>query len=725
VAETDGYGRAIIQGLLGSGSFTPDISPGAAGPALAWSYFFPCAYAGNQAVAWGSKASATAQGGGFTVPTIPGRQYTASIYAHQLTSGVTQQITVDGTTLGTTLTIPLAWTRLQVTFTATQPTHSITVQTSGAVPPGGAYVDNIQVEPGATANTFTTAGPVIYGISRGYIERWPSAWNFAGFRGYAETNGVDAFGPLNLIELQTEVRNAALAKAPDYFWTLGESSPSETFADGSGNYGPSLTLVESPQGPSTTVTVGTATNIAGDPGGSGVLINGTLGVDVPRSTLQAGAQSGPYIVYGDVIPGTWATTVAVWITRSAQPADKQSTAFVISANSPLSAVVPDGILARVLCNGPGSDVQFLGVLGGVSATDVWGDGRPHLYVMQSVVTGDEQFSVWIDGELIGTFTTTLTGYTRPSGLSSIQVGGGVYSLDGFSAAGPPDGVYSNVQIWNRALTTAEIGDLWTAGGGYVGETSGDRIARQLSYGWTGPTSIDTGQSIMAASNLANGTTALAAEQDVTLSENGNFWVDARGRVVFTDRQARYLETTSVYTFGENVAGGEYPYQQGIVFDNDPSRIYNSVVVTQVGGVEARAVSDLSKKRFFPRSYPRTINVLSANETVDAAVYLLQQYQSPRQRVSSIVLDPAAYPPLWPIVLSVEVGNRVTVKRRASGGSLVMSAEYFVEAVSHDGIDMEAGTWLTTLLLSPVGLYQVGILDDPAFGLLDSSMILAY
>jgi len=316
----------------------------------------------------------------------------------------------------------------------------------------------------------------------------------------------------------------------------------------------------------------------------------------------------------------------------------------------------------------------------------------------------------------------------PFQTSLLELGGAISLLTGFTADGLPNGVYSHLALWNRALSTDEITDLFNAGFGYAGETSGTRVARYLSSGWYGQTSIDAGTSPMGASSLSSGTKKLAACQDVTTTENGNFWADRDGVTRFAGRQDRYLNLTSTYTFGENTAGGEYPYQEDVVFGYDPQFLWNTVTVNNANGVNVTVTDDASVTKYFESDSPSISVNTTDNEAISYAQWLVATHKDPYQRVASITLDPAAYPPLWPVVLGIEVNMRVTVARRpkaANGGAgITMSQDYFVESVSHDQVDM-TGSWTTTLLLSPVPPVQPGILDDATYGILDQTMILAF
>lgn len=683
-------------------------------------------HSGSKDLTYTVASSATVQGVSLPIPCIPGRQYTASAYVRQSTAS-TQQISVTGVGTGSSTSSTGAYVQLTITFTATQPSHTLQVATTGTAVAGTVLVDDIQHEPGGSASAFTTSGPVIYGVWRGYVERWPASWTAAGKRGYAEISCVDAFGPLNKIQLWTELRNSILAKSPAYYWTLSEPSTSTAFADVSGNSGPSLGQVNA-DGGAATVTAGTTTAIAGDPSGVGVQFSGQQG-----ETLAGLGSNLDNNAFGRFLATPIGSNTATWGASLAMVYTCPDTTIQVAAAGLVmfgvygtqAAVFPEIAFAADFLGTGGISVSVddasLNGPSPITTTTTFQNGTTfHLLVLTVDQSGGNQtLKIYVDGTQQATSTVNVVatyGTATPDlRCYNVEIGGECVQ----AGLGGPNGTYAHCAAWNRALSAAEVADMWSAFGGYLGETSGTRVSRYLSYGWTGPTAVQAGLSVMGVSNLTAGTKTLAGCQAVTTTENGDFWVDSLGDTTFASRLARYLETSSTYTFGENISGGEYPYQDGIGFDDDPTLTYDTVTVENSGGITAVASNSTTTKKFFPNAYQIQINVEDNNEAIDHATFILQQHDTPRQRVASIVLDPVGNPQLWPVVLSLEVGMRVTVVRRATAANLVMSGDYFVESISHDGIDMEAGTWLTTLLLSPVDLYQVGILNNTTFGRLGS------
>lgn len=730
-----GTGNLLNTGAQGT-SYDPSFESYTTGAAVSWLTAVggtspvvgtTTPHGGTKDVTWTVVNGATIQGVSWVLPCIPGRQYTTSAYVRQ-SSASTQQIAVTGVATGSSTSTTGAYVRLTVTFTAAQPSHTVTVQTTGTAVAGTVLLDDVQHEPGASANAFTTTGPVIYGILREYVERWPAKWDYQGFLGYCEATLVDAFAPQTKTTLWTEYRNSVMAKAPAYYWPLSEPSGATAFAEVSGNAGPYMVRLDAPRGPATTFAAGTSTGIAGDPGGVGVE---TVSTAPAGSALQATAgTAGTLSLAASAAP--WALSAAFWFTAN----NTGNAGFMFTIFN--YASWSDQAIALYVSQGPTSTQIEVGVSGPSGAIDLQDvasnafNGSLHHIVatVNFASSTSATYVLWVDGTQLVTRTfnpTTVFGANLNMTCSTVQVGADMGPF--FPDYDGQSGTYAHVSIWRRVLSNTEIADLWNAGKGYPGETSGARITRYLGYAWQGLSSIDTGQSVMGVSDLAAGTTLLAACQAVTTTENGNYFQDPRGYIRFASRQAAYLATTSKWTFGENVAGGEFPYLEDITFELDPTLIYNDVTVTNSGGIVAHAVDTNSQAEYFPNAYSRTVNVSSNNEAIDAANYLLNQHAQPSLRVSQITLDPVGNPNLWPVVLSIELGDRVTVKRRPKAANnnagITMSADFFVGQISHDGIDMDAGTWTTALLLYPVDLVQVGVLDSATLGLLDSTMVLAY
>jgi hypothetical protein len=754
VPEVDGYGRFPPGGgHVPPTCYVPGTQQGAAGPGLAGSYFFPAGYNSNQALRAPVTSSTTGQGVGVTVMCMPGRQYTAQMQVSQTVANTTA-VTIDGATVGTAVTIPVAWTLLTLTFTASQPYHVLAAETSGQALPGAVSVDNIQLEPGGVVTAFSSSGPVIYPLMRNYVERWPRLWSAAGFEGFTQAPCVDGFAALNAITIASEAREAILATSPDYYWPLSDGAA--PFVDISGNGGPPLTPVASIHGPGTGVSVpGTATGLVGDPGGVGEELTVQTGQDGLGYAL---VPTVPVSVNLGGNSASWATTVGCWFSTTI--GDGTTTNYLVSLFGSRLDIAPSTVSplpALQMLGGsntgsnpwmstfngnslpPGGNVNLNG-----TATGNLNNGTPHLYVGVFTLSSNTYTqTMYIDGVQVATgsvnATTTFGSATPDLTTTTLQVCG---EVDAYINGPGQAGIYSHLAAWRRALSATEISDLYNAGGlGYAGETSGARISRHLSRGgYVGSTRISTGQTTMQPPSFVGDITLLVDCQATTLAEQGTIWVAPDGAVVFEDRNTRWARLTSAFTLGENVPA-EIPYQGDVEFDYDPNFVAPEVKVTRPGGATTSggttAQVTAASKRYFPRAYDASVDVATDAQAQDLANWVFATHRAPLLRVASITIDPASNPDLWPAALSLEVGMRVTVVRRPkaanAGAGIVMSGPYYVEQVIHNDIDFTAGTWTVTLYLSPIGsatagsgvTFQPWILGDATYGVLGSTTLLGF
>jgi hypothetical protein len=232
----------------------------------------------------------------------------------------------------------------------------------------------------------------------------------------------------------------------------------------------------------------------------------------------------------------------------------------------------------------------------------------------------------------------------------------------------------------------------------MGDSTDARYARILRYGgYTGPTSIQTGLTTSMGPANIDGQDVVSALEAVVTTENGAHFVARDGTITFRSRGTRYNATAPTFTFGENTAGGEWPYED-CSLDYDTAHLANMVTVTQEStGQKLTANDSQSVTNNFTRTLTRTINSGSALECQDAADYLLSRYKAPATRVASLLLHPSAVPAMWPVCLALELGTRVRVVRRPPGAPTI-TIDCFVESISWDLRD--TGEAFVTLQCSP-------------------------
>lgn len=275
------------------------------------------------------------------------------------------------------------------------------------------------------------------------------------------------------------------------------------------------------------------------------------------------------------------------------------------------------------------------------------------------------------------------------------------------------------QTWNlngrQAESSITISDGFALFGqsavsaSYPIEFSGARINHVLdSIGWGSGAdrSVAAGFAQLQASLLDN-TTALEHLLSVADSENGYLFMSKAGAVTFLAR--RYTAATILYTFGDGA--GELKYSD---LELDTAPIINDVRLTATGGTEQIGQDATSIAAYFQSSkIEQQYLQLFPNDLQALADWDLYKYKNPTQRVSAMTIMPSRDPTnLWPVVLGLEIGDHVTVKRRPPGTGPVISQESVIEGIDHAAQNSE---WQTRFSLSPA---------EPTanFALVDSAIV---
>jgi len=107
---------------------------------------------------------------------------------------------------------------------------------------------------------------------------------------------------------------------------------------------------------------------------------------------------------------------------------------------------------------------------------------------------------------------------------------------------------------------------------------------------------------------------------------------------------------------------------------------------------------------------------------DRALWLLARYKEQGTRLAAMRITPRRDPSnLWPQVLGLTIGDRITVMRTPLGVGNETTVDVIIEGIEHA---FSTNTWQTTFIGSPVdpnvGNYL--ILDDAVEGLLDQQLL---
>ncbi|WP_327066907.1 hypothetical protein [Kitasatospora sp. NBC_01302] len=660
------------------------------------------------------------------VPCEPGTTYSIQMQVRNVTGSTSLPVQaflrwVDptGTTISTVVGSPTTlvgsstatWT--QVTATGTAPSNSAYcisgVALSSASPSSATVLqaDGWQVEKAAAPSTWVAPG-VTYPVWAGFTERFPSSWTMSGTYGIVSPTGVDTLSLFSQRTLRDPLTEEFYSIGPRFLYTLGDPQGAQTFTDATGAYPPApLGISKYGAGTLTSGNQITATTSSGTfTGSTGTVV--TVSNPSPGTNITAPAtyiSLGSAGIKGPAAPsGSWTRAIAFRYTAGTP----STVAYIWSCFGPQSGgsqfvifITSSGQVEAFMSGPTGFAYSFP-----VSPSPNVADGNWHLFLF-AYSHATASASVSLDGS--ATNYVSVDPRCEPTGLISDNLGGYVDPTVGNGTAFNYQGDLAFAAEWPTAFGATQFTPMYQAWkSACTGDSSDTRYSRILGWaGFSGPTSIQTGLTTSMGPAATDGQDVLTALQAVVDTENGAHYVDRAGVVTFRARSDRYNSLTPVWTFGENAAGGEIPYEDAAT-ELDPTRLANQIAVTQESTNQAFSAQDsTSIADYFTRQLTRTINTTSTQECQDAANYLLSRYKQPTVRVSSIKLHPSANPALlWPVCLSLELGMRVRVMRRPPAPAPTDQIDCFVENIAWEfGDDGEA--WVT-LQCSPVDPTPYGL-----------------
>jgi len=231
--------------------------------------------------------------------------------------------------------------------------------------------------------------------------------------------------------------------------------------------------------------------------------------------------------------------------------------------------------------------------------------------------------------------------------------------------------------------------------------------------------------MQAASFAANDTMKalthlLQAQQD----ENGLFYIDGGGNVVFIHRHALIQSpyTVSQATFHDGAAGGAgYAYTDlQPAYDLDTT--FNSWTGTRSGGTAQTASDSTSQTTYGMRSNQFSSLVTLDSDVLSQAQWKLYQFKNPLNRISQMTVMPGVDAGFWQTVLGLELGMRITIREQPPGYAAVKSSDYTIQNIS---VSFPAGppsAAMFTFGLWPASTTTFWILDTSK---LNTTTVVAY
>jgi len=668
-----------------------------------------CTQAGNTSTFWPS----------VTIPGVPGYTATVSVYAF-LTGGCSLQVQCPDGTNSTVLSTGSAWTRITVTYAQVNAQDKIVFAGTGVATPTF-YLDGFQFEWATTASTFTTTGPTRYQIYSGYVERWPTAYQFSGVRSFHPLVAVDALAILSRTAISQSYLQTITSDVPSAFIPFDATSATGTVSDTIGM--PNAQPLELPS-PTGQISYGGDSQLDGTP----ALLVSQNNATNPPSTSPTN-QSTTFEIIGRTFSGAPAGefTVEGWL--------RQTTDGVVIAHGIGAGFDPVGV---AFINGPWLSLAYTqGLNGGTNQA---------FFVLSDLTTGTALSVPWnsvnpaVSGHPDGLWhfaamTLKSAGTVAVLHLDGVEITQsvplGVKSLglttviqNSFTGEGQPITTVSAARlgVYTRDIGATARMNHYLRGLGYSGEVSGTRVSRLLNQYWGGATSVAPGQLGLAPDFDYHGRTMLDVLQEIGESERGLLYVNGSGTVTWEDRTSRYLSQAPVAVFGENAAGGEVPYVDYSA-DLDPTYTFSQCNLSRPGNDTFPVqVNSATQAAYGQRVLTQTVQCNTDYDLTQAAIFYLNRYSVPKYRISTLKLNPAANPALWPVVLSLEISQRVTVKRRTP--YLTTSLDFYIEQIHHSA-DADTGEWTVELQLSPVFVPQAWVLGDATYGVLGTTTVPVY
>lgn len=247
------------------------------------------------------------------------------------------------------------------------------------------------------------------------------------------------------------------------------------------------------------------------------------------------------------------------------------------------------------------------------------------------------------------------------------------------------------------------------------EDSGARVNRILDLAeWPDEDrEVDTGVSTMqAASIAAPAWTELVLTAD---SEIGELYLSGAGKVVYRNRHALLTDTRSTTpqaVFGD--APGELRYLD-LDLSYDEGQLANLVRVGRVGGSVQTVEDAASQIAYLVRTWDRSDLILNDDtEAAMYAAYVLELFKEPELRFERLTIDPTRDPEnLYPVVLGLDIGDRITVRLRPPGREDVVERDAIIRGIAHE---FGPERWTTTWALQDALRFdQFGVVGSAVVG----------
>ena len=255
------------------------------------------------------------------------------------------------------------------------------------------------------------------------------------------------------------------------------------------------------------------------------------------------------------------------------------------------------------------------------------------------------------------------------------------------------------------------------------ETSGERINTVLALpevNYTGTTNIATGTVELghdAAYTVPDGTNVLAYLQQINnTAEFGRLFMSADGVLTFQNRVGTTL-SGPVANFSDN--GTNFKYRN-VAIQFDARQVVNRSTVTGLNNTTDTDQDPASQSTYFVQTRDITQSLLhTSGEIETAATYLLAP--NPEPRLTALTTNLAMLTEAQrDTVATIDIGDTIEITVTVPNYGDITS-ELSVEGIDGE-IALDGGHTLTFYTADTTVVYYL-ILDDPVYGVLDSTNVL--
>lgn len=697
---------------------------------------------------WSMRVSLPTGAGGAAVtavtlalpPTKQATAYVASLWVWVTSPAPALVLSVD-TTVPVTATSSGSgsWQQVQVAFTATSGQHTLTLYPAAASTSGQLWdVDSVVLEYGTTATVaYASTGTVVAPIHSGYIEKYPSTWTHQGYQGWANVTTTDASTFLGSTILPEALTAETGAAGPVLHWPLTDPLYTRVAENiGTESTGPGLLRLPANAPSDTPYTFGYATGPTARWGETTTCarFSPVLDAGVPTDwSYLLGTMPGTTTVAGGSL-----FTVECWFYATVQTYSQMVLAVTDTGATPargMSVMVQtDGTLTVSMSY----DLPLFGgtdwttTYGSVATGVLFNDSEwHHVAVVESASAGTVSGWVYVDG--VNIYSPSRSAATCLP-VWSVRVGANnMAPIGGGTQPHPLSGRVAQVAIHETALTSAQVLDHWVCGlTGFQGEALSARVSRVLAWSrWPGATSVDTSTLQVAPATGMAGVAAGDALRNLAATDNGMIFVQPNGTVRFQSRLTRAAQNVAKWTIQDTSAGVAYGGDVGI--GRDITWLTNDVTVTGGWGSGAteldggtswpqRVVDEASITDYYQHSTSlTTLHDLNC-DALALATFLLGSVSQPRTRITQLTLHPSVDPTMWPTVLAMAIGDRVTVVRHTQVGTTTLQG--YVNSIAQT-VSSVGPEWSVALVITPLSQPQTWILEDATYGVCGTTTIPTY